>query len=417
MTSGRFWRLVGACGAGLAGVLASFGCASDDPPSVRRYQLADTLVVESLKPLIRDTLYPVEVHRYGMTDGPPEYLFNEIYSFAVDDQGSVFVYDQRDGVRRYAVTGEYEGIVAGRGNGPEEVGSIVAMDASGAGRVGVIDQGNRRFAVFAPGRPSWSRPIGDGMPQSREGAIQFHDDGSLWAGANVVFPESGGIAHPRAVFLRVDGEAAAPDTVYTPASAAYHCPTLSTIQYARGFWEDNREPFVPKVKWALGPDGTFVVGCPASYHFYIHRTDGEVVRVARARAPVGVTQEERDFRERFPMPRAEATLPAYAKLIASGGGRIWVWPSQPGRKEPVHPDVAASFGVTHTWVMSWQGAFDVFTDEGDWLAVVQLPPGARYSGYPTEPNVVIRGDTIWAVEQDALDIQTVVRYEVPGLGR
>ena len=43
------------------------------------------------------------------------------------------------------------------------------------------------------------------------------------------------------------------------------------------------------------------------------------------------------------------------------------------------------------------------------------PQAARYSGCPTEPGVVIRGDTIWAVERDEFDVETVVRYAVPGL--
>ena len=73
------------------------------------------------------------------------------------------------------------------------------------------------------------------------------------------------------------------------------------------------------------------------------------------------------------------------------------------------------FGVTHTWVVAWFGSFDVFDADGTWRAVVRLPEEARYSGFPTEPSIVIRGDTIWAVAEDELDIDYIVRYEVPGL--
>ncbi len=139
------------------------------------------------------------------------------------------------------------------------------------------------------------------------------------------------------------------------------------------------------------------------------------MRVARARRPIEVTDEERAFRAAMPVPKADRTLPAYVKLSAPADGRIWVWPTQPNIEVPLEPEVAERFGVTHTWVLPSDGAFDVFSADGRWLAVVKLPEGARYSGFPTEPGVVIRGDTIWAVEQDELDVQTVVRYEVPRL--
>jgi hypothetical protein len=115
------------------------------------------------------------------------------------------------------------------------------------------------------------------------------------------------------------------------------------------------------------------------------------------------------------MTKAGSTLPAYAKIIVAGDGRIWVWPRQPDVKDAIAPEVAAQFGVDHTWGLPWQGDFDVFSEEGDWLAVVRLPPRSRYSGYPTEPPVVIRGDTLWALESDELDRETIVRYVVPGL--
>ena len=182
-----------------------------------------------------------------------------------------------------------------------------------------------------------------------------------------------------------------------------------------GFWHDRREPFVPMVKWALGAEGNVAVGCNATYRFYLERADGSVMRVARARAPVRVSAEERAWRAAMPVPEAGETLPAYVKIRLPGDGRIWVWPTQPNVRDRLPPETAQAFGVSHAWGLPWQGAFDVFQADGRWLAVVALPPRARYSGFPTEPGVVIRGDTLWAVEQDSVDVQTIVRYRVPGL--
>lgn len=348
----------------------ALGCDSEDLSIARRYQVADTVVVENLKPILPDTLHPIEVERYGLREGPPEYLFTEIHSFAVDQAGSVFVFDRDDGIREYAVDGSYQGIVAGRGQGPGEVGYVVAMDATEVGRVGVVDLGNRRISVFMPSRSAWSVRMADGHAPYREGAIVFHRDGSLWVEASAAYPTEGGIPHPRPVFVRAAEDGTSPDTVFTPASVAYHCPTLTSISHAGGFWQDNRDPYDPMVKWAFGPDETFVVGCPASYRFYVYRRDGTVLRVARARPKVMVSPEERAFREQMPVPKASGALPAYAKLLAPDGDRIWVWPRQPDVKGLLAPEVAERFGVTHTWGLPWQGAFDVFTGEGEWLAVV-----------------------------------------------
>lgn len=208
------------------------------------------------------------------------------------------------------------------------------------------------------------------------------------------------------------------DTIFTPAGIADRCPMLSERGFRGGFWEDNREPFYPKVKWALGSDGSQAFGCPASYTFDLHRPDGSVVRVSREHSLVRVPQEELDFRRSMPMvPQAGETLPAYVRLILPGDGRIWVWTTQPNVKTALSPESAEQFGITHTWLHPAHGTFDVFDQDGNWLAAVRLPSRARYSGWPTEANVVIRGDTLWAVEEDEFEVNTVVRYTVPGLRR
>ena len=374
------------------------------------------MIVESARPRLPDTLFPIEVARYGRAEGPVEYVLDQAFAFAVDSVGSVYVQDRSGGIRQFTQQGAFAGYVAKFGQGPGEIGSASALDATGEGVVAASDVGNRRITVLGRDAGPWDMRMPDGLPSYREGAIEFHDDGTLWLRYNPPYPATGGIPHPRPVFVRASDEGELVDTIYTPADAAADCPTLSDFQNRAGFWEDKREPFVPKVQWALGPDGTLVVGCNAAYVFTIYRPgSASPVKVSRAWTPVQVSHEEREFRAKLPMTKAGSTLPAYAKIILPGDGRIWVWPRQPDVKDAIAPEVAAQFGVDHTWALPWQGAFDVFSKEGDWLAVVRLPPRARYSGYPTEPPVVIRGDTLWALESDELDRETIVRYVVPGL--
>ena len=402
----------------LSVVLAVTGCGADASEEIasRRFLVGDTMVVENLRPSIADTITPTVVQRYGMADGPEEYLFGEIHSFAVDRAGDVYVHEGGLGIRRFTPDGKFAGYVARSGEGPGEVGHVTGMAGGGAGVLAVNDLTNRRITVFVGRDSSWSIRLPPGQPPAREGALEFHDDGKLWAGLNPLYPESGGIEHPRPIFGGVSREGLDPDPIRTPSWIATYCPTLSVRQHRRGFWEDNREPYVPKVKWGLAPDGTLVVGCPATYRFYIIDGEGGVTRVARARRRVEISEPERRFRAAMPVVKAEGTLPAYAKILPTGDGRVWVWPTQPNQRVPVPPETAEAYGITHTWSLPWQGDFDVFADDGEWLAVIRLPAQARYSGFPTEPNVVIRGDTLWAVEQDELEVRTVVRYVIPELG-
>jgi hypothetical protein len=52
-------------------------------------------------------------------------------------------------------------------------------------------------------------------------------------------------------------------------------------------------------------------------------------------------------------------------------------------------------------------AFDVFSPEGRFLGHVKTPPSFR-----TRPEPVIRGDTVWAVTRDELDVATIVRFQI-----
>jgi hypothetical protein len=58
------------------------------------------------------------------------------------------------------------------------------------------------------------------------------------------------------------------------------------------------------------------------------------------------------------------------------------------------------------------GVFDVFELDGRFLGSVALPPELPYRPFPGSDDPIIRGDTIWAVTQDSLDIQYLSRFLV-----
>lgn len=394
-----------------AATLSACGPA-DRASTVQRTRIGDTLVVFSPSPLNADTIRAREVMRWGRLTGDPDLLFGDIFAFSPTSDGGVIVHDADEGIRRFDSEGGFLGRLARTGAGPGEVRYLRGLTEGPDGRVAALDIGNARVSLYEEGEVR-TLPRPPGMPRYGGDAVVFTDDGALWLAVGPPFPESGGIPHPRPVYTRLDGEGALRDTLFTPRRMMERCPTLSAGAYRRGFWEDVREPFVPKVKWGLGRDGSLLIGCPATYELEVIRTDGTVHRIARAWEPLRIADEHRAFMASEvgtgPLPDER---PAYVRLQAFSEGRVWVRPTLPSARVPLPDEVVEQFGVTHTWEESTRAIFDVFSLEDGWIGTVALPPEARYSGFPTEPPVEIRGDTIWAVVTDSLDVQYVAKYVV-----
>lgn len=401
-------------------ILSLIGCTggcSRGSTDFTQNTVGDTTVVESTRPLIPDTLHPREVARIGREDGPLDFLFSNINVFAVGPDGSVFVQDSDDGIRRFSADGSSVERVARAGEGPAEIDYVIGMDVDSSGRLAAVDLGNARISVFEQDGSLSSvfrRP--DVRIRYGDGGILFQRDGSLWMGMHPRPPDVGGIMHPRPAFLRLSLSGAIVDTIWTPVGAGVGCRTLSERRFRAGFWEDRREPFVPKTTWALGRDGTFAVGCPDTYSLDVYRPDGRVIRIVRPWEHVIMPDEAREaLKPQAQLPVVPAERPVYSRIILPDDGRVWVWPNQPFVRTALGPEDAERVGRSHVWRFPSSGSFDVFTREGRWLATVRLPSAARFNGFPTEPNIQIRGDTLWAVSTDGMDVETIVKYEIPGL--
>jgi len=393
-------------------------CGPDTRASTtERYMLGDTVVVFSFEPVHRDTIRAREVMRFGKLSGDPELLFSEIRTFMATTDGGLIVHDRGEGIRRYDRDGNFIGRVAGVGAGPTEVRSVLAMAETESGLIAAYDLGNNRVTLWN-GQDVRGATRPDGMPRYGGDGLFFTEDGELWAGLTPPLPSEGGVPHPRPVYARLSGDGRWTDTIFTPDRFVAECPELTRRANVSGFWEDMREPFLPKVKWGMGPDRSLLVGCPARYEFEVIHPDGGVHRIGRQWEPLQHSSEQQEFlANQLRLPGLPSGRPAYTRLVGRSEGRIWVRPTLPSERVPLPEEAVRALGITHMWDESTRAVFDVFTLEDGWLGTVALPDEARYNGFPTEPRVVIREDSIWAVATDSMDVEYVVKYVVEWPGR
>lgn len=406
---------------GIFGVLTLSLVTACGPDSsvgtTERYLLGDTVVVFSFEPVYPDTIRAREVMRFGRLSGDPDLLFNEIRTFMAANDGGLIIHDRGEGIRRYDREGNFIGRVAGVGAGPAEVRSVLAMAENGSGLIAAYDLGNNRVTLLdGVDVRSVSRP--DGMPRYGGDGLFFTEDGELWAGLTPPFPSEGGVSHPRPIYARLSVDGTWTDTTFTPDRFVAECPELTRRANVSGFWEDAREPFLPKVKWGVGPDRSILVGCPARYEFEVLDRDGSVYRIGRQWEALQLPNEQQDFlANQLRLPGLPPERPAYTRLVSMSEGRIWVRPTLPSERIPLPEEAVRELGITHMWDESTRAVFDVFTLEDGWLGTVALPDEARYNGFPTEPRIVIRGDSIWAVATDSMDVEYVVKYVVDWSGQ
>lgn len=119
-------------------------------------------------------------------------------------------------------------------------------------------------------------------------------DGGIYVAFNPPLPSNGAPArYPRPIFLELGSDGAATDTLYAGTRFTRQCPTLSSNAWRAGYYEDLREPYFPKVKWALSPSGVLALGCPAEFEVDLVQLDGSILRITRDAEPIMVSEEER----------------------------------------------------------------------------------------------------------------------------
>ncbi len=404
-----------------AGALAACGTESVPSrtgPAVVVETVGDTTVVHTLSGSVwgaEATLVP-EVS-IGELDGPEEYLFGSIWSIAVDDDRNVYVFDeQAHDIRVYDATGSYVETLGGRGEGPGEFGRAEAIALLPDGRLVVRDPGNQRIQVFGPGPgelDEWRYDVGGTYSMS-----PLHTDtrGRTFVETRDRSRTDGFFRH--IIVMGPDGTHL--DTLPEPSSPFEGPMLVAEYTSERGSATTySPVPFNPVFQWSVHPSGHLLTGLPSTYRIDLARDDG-VLRIERAADPAPVGDEERAaHRERtiramrdtdpnwsWNGPPIPDHKPFYQELLAGRDGRIWVrleTAGSPVENEDHHPENPYSMPVN--WVEPVR--YDVFEPDGTYLGVV-LPPDE----FEPFPRPVFDGDYVWAVTEDELGVERVVRFRI-----
>jgi hypothetical protein len=358
-----------------------------------------------------------EVLRVGLAEGEPEYQFGQILpagSIALASDGRIVVLDsQGQHLKVFAPDGTYQRTIGGPGAGPGEVG-IAAQSSilmTPGDTVMLVDLGNQRVNLYQmDGTFIRSFPIdlAAGFPFRWELA----SDGRVVAQMrNLGIP--GSTAPPDSMdaitVRRLDGTVG--DTLMRVASG-------KTISFAGGVPEWNF--FVPEPLWALWGD-RMLQAVNDRYRIGVYGPGGQIERVIEKPfqldpvteadqgimktalqklmvaqgAPPQVAKQLADTRMHF-----APNYPAFAQILEGPRGTVLVQLLQPISK--LSEEERASFDFQSGAMGSRQ--WDVFDDQGRYLGALLMP--VRFQ--PVE----FRGDEIYGVQRDELDVQYVVKLRV-----
>jgi len=399
------------------------GCATGDSTVRWDGSITDSAGVQVVKNTATGIWGPddawtlTEVLRIGLAEGEPEYQFGQILpagSIALASDGRIVVLDsQGQHLKVFAPDGTYERTIGGPGGGPGEIGvaaqSSILMTPGDT--VMLADLGNQRVSLYqVDGTFIRSFPIdvAAGFPLRWELA----PDGRVVAQMrNLGIPGSTAPADSMDTITerRLDG---------TVGDTLMRVPSGKTISFPGGVPEWHF--FVPEPLWALWGD-RMLQAVNDRYSIGVYLPGGQLERIIEKPFQLDPVTEadERPMRDAFQKlvvgqgapPQVAKQLadtrlhfapnyPAFAQMLEGPRGALLVQLFQP--ISTLSEEERASFDFQSGAMGSRQ--WDVFDDQGRYLGALLMP--LRFQ--PVE----FRGDEIYGVQRDELDVQYVVKLRV-----
>jgi hypothetical protein len=392
----------------LATLLLAAGCGGDGGRSAWTAAVETSggvrRVVNTPPPAgAQPTLAAAEEWRIGIVEGEGPTSFGMIRSVAVLPDGRIAVADgQAEEVRLFAPDGQYLRTFGGRGSGPGELRGMQGVHVDHEGMLRVAEQGNARLSVFHPDQgfvTSWPLRLFSFSFRGPWGAA-IDADGRTFVASSGQFGEGRFWRMLRVYDPPMNQLDSIPYDEYT-GDLDGDMPGAWRVNLGAGSWSWAPVPFYSSTREVLTPTGEFWSSREGTAQLEIARwtppADTSLVLTSRRR-PDPVTAAERDsamheLREqlatrvatppRLDASRVPATRPPLYGLSLDDDGRLWVRLSEPTADTT---------------------AYDVFGRDGRHAETVWVP--FRVDAYVPP---VVRGDTLWAVVLDELDVQYVVR--------
>ena len=408
----------------LSTVIAAIACSGGPPGPTSDWRVAvdtvgDTITVRTLSGSVwGDTAYLEPEVSIGMLEGPDEYLIGSPRALAVGRDGTIFLLDRQVlAVRAYRPDGTHLRDIGREGGGPGEFRNPDGMTTLPDGRVLVRDPGNARIAVFDSAgnyRQQW--PLSGGFNTSR----RFYADTAGNSYAMVLLERDAAVTEWTYGLARYDPAGSIRDTVQAPRWAFEPARVVASQE---GNTSVSSVPFTPRATWTFSPMGYMVGGLSTEYRIDLFRFGAPLLRFERDWTPVPVLPAEADERIRrqtaqfqrdfggwrWNGPAVPDTKPPFRDIIVSEDGSVWVLTSQRGVATMTEAEVREEEARTRLPPIRYEEppAFDVFAPDGRFLGPVRVP-----SSFSTFPEPIMRGDTVWALTRDELDVASVVRFRL-----
>ncbi len=408
----------GGCSSGATGADAARWEAAYDT-------IGDTLVVRTLSGSVwGDTATLVPEVSIGMFDGPEEYMFGEVVSYAMAADGTIYVMDRQvPALRVYNADGTYRTTFGREGGGPGEYrrpdgGLNILSD----GRVLLRDPANARIQVFSPeGESLDTWRIRGNFNTSSRMVVDTLDR----AYQIVLLDPEASVQDWEMGLAQILPDGSPGDTLKEP-DTGFEPPQIE----ARHEDEDGSSasisgvPLSPREDGVLSPFGYWIHGISTEYALTLLKPQGPL-RIEKVHEPVPVAPGERAEEEAFATrsmrrtdpnwrwngPPIPDVKPPYARFWAGEDGTVWVRVNQPGvRRDDPDYDPTDPDDLPDEW--HEPVVFDVFDEDGRYLGAVRAPDGfqARW----TAP--VFTRDWVLGIVTDEYDVETVVKFrvELPG---
>ena len=369
----------------------------------------------------------------GVEEGSEEYTFGQITEVEVGPAGEIHVFDRQvPALRVYDTAGRFIRTLGRKGGGPGEYEAANGVGVHRDGRVVLWDAGKASINVYAAdgtSQTSWPVPGGGGFYTSN--GLFTDTAGSTYIRTTIADPPKTGNAPQSRVFgtsglVKWNREGVVVDSLAPPESPIQ--PTYITAQ-REGSMSRNSVPFAPGFSWTFSPHGYFVSARTDRYAVTLSRPQGKPIRIEREMEAVAVDDEERADAEliatagmrmtdptwRWSGPSIPTVKPFIRAISAGEDGRIWVSIARPGERVPegerAAPPSVQVGEARRVPDPKWRQplVYDVFEPSGRFLGRVSAPAKTTFRA--------MRGDHVWAVRRDSLDVEQVVRYRLtPGLG-